>query len=144
MIYKTKFGSGCAPAASIHRLPTRSASMSTVTVRRRSHLRLLGGIGGLAFTIAAGSGFESSVAGYGFCISRYDLRQLEPVRIFGAALFFALFRVIGNYSSSIPLCPAFPTLKAPVHLPDAALYRHDDSVIFTSKKSRARRLKHTV
>lgn len=99
----------------------------------------LGGIGGLAFTIAAGSGFESTVAGYGFfALAVMIFGNWNPVRIFGAALFFALFRVIGSYSSSIPFLPSFSNIKSSQYIYQMLPYIVTMLVlIFTSKKSRA-------
>ena len=99
----------------------------------------LGGIGGLAFTIAAGSGFQSTVAGYGFfALAVMIFGNWNPIRISGAALFFALFKVIGSYTSSIPFLPKFTGVKSADYIYQMLPYIVTMIVlIFTSKKSRA-------
>lgn len=99
----------------------------------------LGGIGGLAFTIAAGSGFQSTVAGYGFfALAVMIFGNWIPVRILFAALFFALFRVIGSYTASIPFMPDFSGIKSADTIYQMLPYIVTMVVlIFTSKKSRA-------
>ncbi len=74
---------------------------------------ILGGIGGLSFTLAAGSGFQSSVAGFGFlALAVMIFGNWKPVNILFAALFFALFKVISAYSGSIPFLPKFEGVRA--------------------------------
>ena len=99
----------------------------------------LAGIGGLAFTIAAGSGFQSTVAGYGFfALAVMIFGNWNPVRILGAALFFALFKVIGSYSGSIPFLPSFSNIKYSQYLYQMLPYLVTMIIlVFTSKKSRA-------
>ncbi len=99
----------------------------------------LAGIGGLAFTIAAGSGFQSTVAGYGFfALAVMIFGNWNPVRILGAALFFALFKVIGSYSGSIPFLPSFSGIKYSQYLYQMLPYIVTMIIlVFTSKKSRA-------
>lgn len=99
----------------------------------------LAGIGGLAFTIAAGSGFQSTVAGYGFfALAVMIFGNWNPIRIFGAAMFFALFKVIGSYSGSIPFLPSFSTIKYSQYLYQMLPYIVTMIIlVFTSKKSRA-------
>jgi general nucleoside transport system permease protein len=99
----------------------------------------LGGIGGLAFTIAAGSGFESTVAGYGFfALAVMIFGNWTPWRILGAALFFALFKVIGAYSGSLPFLPSFSQIKNSQNIYQMLPYIVTMIVlVFTSKKSRA-------
>ena len=70
--------------------------------------KALAGIGGLSFTVAAGSGFSASVAGYGFlALAVMIFGNWKPLNILGASLFFALFKVIGSYSSAISFLPKF-------------------------------------
>ena len=99
----------------------------------------LGGIGGLAFTIAAGSGFQSTVAGYGFfALAVMIFGNWKPTRILFAALFFALFRVIGSYTASIPFMPSFSGIKSADNIYQMLPYIVTMVVlIFTSKNSRA-------
>ena len=62
----------------------------------------------------------------------------HPVRIFGAALFFALFRVIGSYSGSIPFLPTLSGIKYSQYLYQMLPYIVTMIIlVFTSGKSRA-------
>ena len=62
----------------------------------------------------------------------------RPLRILGAAIFFALFKVIGAYSGSIPFLPSFSNIKSPMYIYQMLPYIVTMIVlIFTSKKSRA-------
>ncbi|MBR5733836.1 MAG: ABC transporter permease, partial [Lachnospiraceae bacterium] len=99
----------------------------------------LGGIGGLAFTVAAGSGFQSSVAGYGFlALAVMIFGNWKPFSILGASLFFALFKIIGSYSDSIPFLPSFKSVKSSEYIYLMLPYVVTMIVlILTSKKSRA-------
>lgn len=140
IIYKTRFG---LRLRSCGEHPQAADSVGINVYRYRytgvAISGFLGGIGGLAFTIAAGSGFESSVAGYGFfALAVMIFGNWNPVRIFGAALFFALFRVIGNYSSSISFLPSFSNIKSSQYIYQMLPYIVTMILlIFTSKKSRA-------
>lgn len=100
---------------------------------------LLGGIGGLAYTIAAGSGFQSTVAGYGFlALAVMIFGNWNPVRILGASLFFALFKVVGAYSGSIPFLPTFEGIKNSQYIYQCIPYAVTMIIlIFSSKKSKA-------
>ena len=70
------------------------------------------GIGGMAYTLAAGSGFTSTVAGYGFlALAVMIFGNWKPVNILFASLFFAFFRNISYYSNSISFLPKFETLQ---------------------------------
>ncbi|HNW85497.1 MAG TPA: ABC transporter permease [Candidatus Limiplasma sp.] len=99
----------------------------------------LGGIGGFAFTVAAGSGFQSSVAGYGFlALAVMIFGNWKPLNILGASLFFALFKVIGSYAGSIPFLPQFEGIKSAEYIYLMLPYIVTMIVlILTSKKSRA-------
>lgn len=99
----------------------------------------LGGVGGLAFTLAAGSGFQSQVAGYGFlALAVMIFGNWKPLNILGAALFFAFFKIIGSYSGSIPFLPDFKGLRSSEYLYLMLPYIVTMVVlILTSKKSRA-------
>lgn len=100
---------------------------------------VLGGIGGLAYTVAAGSGFQSTVAGYGFlALAVMIFGNWKPLNILGASLFFALFKVIGAYADSIPFLPKFEGVKAKEYIYLMMPYIVTMIVlILTSKKSRA-------
>ncbi len=99
----------------------------------------LGGIGGFAFTVAAGSGFQSSVAGYGFlALAVMIFGNWKPLNILGASMFFALFKIIGSYAGSIPFLPHFENIKSSEYIYLMLPYIVTMIVlILTSKKSRA-------
>ena len=99
----------------------------------------LGGIGGMAYTVAAGSGFQSSVAGYGFlALAVMIFGNWKPLNILGASLFFALFKIIGSYSGSIPFLPDFSNVKSSEYIYLMLPYIVTMIVlVLTSKKSRA-------
>ena len=99
----------------------------------------LGGIGGLAYTLAAGSAFQSAVAGYGFlALAVMIFGNWKPWNILGASLFFALFKILGSYSSSIPFLPKFESIKASEYIYLMLPYIVTMILlILTSKRSRA-------
>ncbi len=99
----------------------------------------LGGLGSLAFTVAAGSGFQSSVAGYGFlALAVMIFGNWKPLNILGASLFFALFKVIGSYAGIIPFLPKFEKVVASEYIYLMIPYIVTMIVlVLTSKKSRA-------
>lgn len=99
----------------------------------------LGGIGGLAFTVAAGSGFQSTVAGYGFlALAVMIFGNWKPLSILGASILFAFFKVLGAYSASIPFMPKFENVKSSEYIYLMIPYVVTMIVlILTSKKSRA-------
>ena len=99
----------------------------------------LGGIGGLAFTLAAGSGFQSQVAGYGFlALAVMIFGNWKPLNILLASLFFAFFKILGSYSSSIPFLPSFDQVRSSEYIYLMLPYVVTMIVlILTSKKSRA-------
>ena len=66
----------------------------------------------MAYTIAAGAGFQSSVAGYGFlALAVMIFGNWKPVSIFFASMFFAFFKILGNYSGSLSFLPQFENIK---------------------------------
>jgi len=99
----------------------------------------LGGIGGLAFTLAAGSGFQSQVAGYGFlALAVMIFGNWKPLNIFLASLLFAFFKILGSYSSSIPFLPQFKGIASSEYIYMMLPYVVTMIVlILSSKKSRA-------
>ena len=99
----------------------------------------LGGIGGLAFTVAAGSGFQSTVAGYGFlALAVMIFGNWKPLNILGASLFFAFFKILASYSDMIPFLPKFENVKGSEYIYLMLPYLVTMIVlILTSKKSRA-------
>ena len=100
---------------------------------------ILGGVGGLAYTLAAGAGFQSTVAGYGFlALAVMIFGNWKPLNIFGASLFFALFRVIGSYSTSLPFLPDFKGIKSSEYIYLMLPYVVTMILlVLTGKKSRA-------
>jgi general nucleoside transport system permease protein len=100
---------------------------------------ILGGIGGLAYTLAAGSGFQSSVAGYGFlALAVMIFGNWKPINILGASLFFAFFKILGSYSGSIPFLPKFENIKSSEYIYLMLPYIVTMVIlVLTSKKSRA-------
>ena len=140
VIYKTRFGLRLRSCGE-HPQAADSVGINVYRYRYTGVMisGFLGGIGGLAFTIAAGSGFQSTVAGYGFfALAVMIFGNWHPVRIFGAALFFALFKVIGSYTGSIPFLPSFTGVKSADYIYQMLPYIVTMIVlIFTSKKSRA-------
>ena len=140
VLYKTKFGLRLR-ACGEHPAAADSVGINVYRMRYAGVIisGILGGIGGIAFTIAAGSGFQSTVAGYGFlALAVMIFGNWNPVRIFGAALFFALFKVIGSYASIIPFLPSLSNIKSSTYIYQMLPYIVTMIVlVFTSKKSRA-------
>ena len=140
VLYKTKFGLRLR-ACGEHPAAADSVGINVYKMRYAGVIisGILGGIGGLAFTVAAGSGFQSTVAGYGFlALAVMIFGNWNPVRICGAALFFALFKVIGSYATIIPFLPSFSNIKSSTYIYQMLPYIVTMIVlIFTSKKSRA-------
>ena len=99
----------------------------------------LGGIGGLAFTVAAGSGFQSTVAGYGFlALAVMIFGNWKPLNIFLASMLFAFFKILGSYSGSLPFLPQFKSVAASEYIYLMLPYVVTMIVlILSSKKSRA-------
>ena len=109
VLYKTRFGLRLR-ACGEHPQAADSVGINVYKMRYAGVMisGALAGIGGLAFTVASGTGFSSSVAGYGFLgLAVMIFGNWKPLNIFGASLFFALFKVIGSYSSAISFLPKF-------------------------------------
>ena len=103
LLYKTKFGLRLRSCGE-HPQAAASVGINVFKMRYAGVLisGFLGGIGGLAFTLAAGSGFQSSVAGYGFlALAVMIFGNWKPWTILGASVFFALFKVIGAYATTL-------------------------------------------
>ena len=140
VLYKTRFGLRLR-ACGEH---PQAADSVGINVYRMRYIGVfisgvLGGIGGLAYTVAAGSTFQSSVAGYGFlALAVMIFGNWKPWNILGASLFFALFKIIGSYSGSIPFLPKFDNLNQSEYLYLMVPYIVTMILlILTSKKSRA-------
>jgi simple sugar transport system permease protein len=140
ILYKTRFGLRLRSCGE-HPQAADSVGINVAKMRYSGVMisGFLGGIGGLAFTLAAGSGFSSTVAGYGFlALAVMIFGNWKPLNILGASLFFALFKVIGNYAGSIPFLPDFSNIKSSTYLYQMLPYIVTMIIlIFTSKKSRA-------
>ena len=141
LLYKTKFGLRLRSCGE-HPQAAASVGINVFKMRYAGVLisGFIGGIGGLAFTLAAGSGFQSSVAGYGFlALAVMIFGNWKPWSILGASLFFALFKVIGSYASSIPFMPEFKGLEgvSTYLYPMLPYIVTMILLILTSKKSRA-------
>lgn len=140
LLYKTRFGLRLR-ACGEH---PQAADSVGINVYRMRYIGvfisgILGGIGGLAYTIAAGAGFQSSVAGYGFlALAVMIFGNWKPINILGASLFFAMFKIIGSYSGSIPFLPSFSQVKSSEYIYLMLPYIVTMIIlVLTSKKSRA-------
>ncbi len=140
VLYKTKLGLRLR-ACGEHPQAADSAGINVYKMRYTGVLisGCLGGIGGLAFTVAAGSGFQSSVAGYGFlALAVMIFGNWKPLNILGASIFFAFFKILGSYSGSIPFLPSFDGVKSSEYIYLMLPYIVTMIVlVLTSKKSRA-------
>ena len=103
----------------------------------------LGGVGGLAYTLAAGSGFNSDVGGYGFlALAVMIFGNWKPLNIAGASLLFGLFKCIAAAYASIDINGDGVFMLAEIGI-SAHLYRMLPYIVtllvlaFTSKSSRA-------
>lgn len=140
ILYKTRFGLRLR-ACGEHPQAADSVGVNVYRMRYSGVLisGVLAGIGGVAYTVAAGSTFQSSVAGYGFlALAVMIFGNWKPWNILGASLFFALFKIIGSYSSSLPFLPSFENVKQSEYLYLMVPYVVTMILlILTSKKSRA-------
>jgi len=140
IIYKTKFGlrlrsCGENPAAA------DSVGINVYKMRYTGVMisGALAGIGGVAFTLAAGSGFASTVAGYGFlALAVMIFGNWQPLKIAFAALLFAIFKSLSGMSGSIPFLPSFENVKESLYIYLMIPYIVTMIILaLTSKKSRA-------
>ena len=102
VLYKTRFGLRLR-ACGEHPQAADSVGINVYKMRYAGVLisGFLGGVGGLAYTLAAGSGFNSDVGGYGFlALAVMIFGQWKPFHIFGAAMFFAVFKSLANIADS--------------------------------------------
>ncbi len=140
LLYKTRFGLRLR-ACGEHPQAADSVGINVYRMRYAGVFLsgLLGGVGGLAYTLAAGSAFQSTVAGYGFlALAVMIFGNWKPLNILGASLFFALFKILGSYSGSIPFLPKFENIKASEYIYLMLPYIVTMVLlILTSKKSRA-------
>lgn len=140
LLYKTRFGLRLR-ACGEHPQAADSVGINVYRMRYAGVMisGVLGGIGGLAYTLAAGSAFQSTVSGYGFlALAVMIFGNWKPLNILGASLFFALFKIIGSYSGSIPFLPKFESIKASEYIYLMLPYIVTMILlILTSKRSRA-------
>lgn len=140
LLYKTRFGLRLR-ACGEHPQAADSVGINVYKMRYAGVCisGFLGGVGGLAYTLAAGAGFQSTVMGYGFlALAVMIFGNWKPLNILGASLFFALFKIIGSYSGSIPFLPSFSNINASEYIYLMLPYVITMVVlILTSKKSRA-------
>lgn len=139
LLYKTKFGLRLM-ACGEHPQAADSVGVNVYRMRYAGVMisGFLGGVGGLSFVFAVG-GFQSDVAGYGFlALAVMIFGNWKPWSILGASLFFSLFKVIGNYATSIPFIPRIALEGTSTYLwPMAPYVVTMILLILTSKKSRA-------
>lgn len=140
LLYRTRFGLRLM-ACGEHPQAAGAVGISVYRMRYAGVLLsgFLSGIGGLAFTVAAGAGFEATVAGYGFlALAVMIFGNWNPANIAGAALFFALFKVIGSYAASIPFLPHFTHINNGGSIYQMLPYLVTMvALVFTSRSSRA-------
>ena len=140
VLYKTRFGLRLR-ACGEHPQAADSVGINVYKMRYAGVLisGFLGGVGGLAYTVAAGSGFNSDVGGYGFlALAVMIFGNWKPFPILASSLFFALFKVIAAYSSSLSFLPKFEGVKEISNFYQMLPYIVTMIVlIFTSKNSQA-------
>ena len=140
VMYKTRFGLRLR-ACGEHPQAADSVGINVYKMRYAGVLisGFLGGVGGLAYTVAAGSGFNSDVGGYGFlALAVMIFGNWKPFPILASSLFFALFKVIAAYSSSLSFLPKFEGVKEVSNFYQMLPYIVTMIVlIFTSKNSQA-------
>ena len=139
-LYKTRFGLRLR-ACGEHPQAADSVGINVYKMRYAGVLisGFLGGIGGLAYTLAAGSGFNSDVGGYGFlALAVMIFGNWKPLPILGASLFFALFKVIAALNATLTFLPKFEGVKEISNFYQMLPYIVTMIVlIFTSKNSQA-------
>ena len=104
VMYKTRFGLRLR-ACGEHPQATDSVGINVYKMRYAGVLisGLLGGIGGMAYIIPSVQtwSFEVGVAGTGFlALAVMIFGQWKPVHIFGAAMFFAVFKSLANIADA--------------------------------------------
>ena len=146
-MYKTRFGLRLR-ACGEHPQAADSVGINVYKMRYAGVLisGFLGGVGGLAYTLAAGSGFNSDVGGYGFlALAVMIFGNWKPLPILGASLFFALFKVIAALNATLTFLPKFEGVKEISNFYQMLPYIVTMIVlIFTSKNSQAPRPRHSL
>ena len=140
LLYKTRFGLRMRSCGE-HPQAADSVGINVYKMRYAGVMisGVLAGIGGLAFAVAAGGGFQSTVAGYGFlALAVMIFGNWKPFNILGAALFFAFFKVFGSFAGSIPFIPKVPLKGADTYFWPVLPYVVTMVLLaLTSKRSRA-------
>lgn len=139
ILYRSRFGMRLM-ACGEHPQAAASVGVNVYKMRWAGVLMsgILGGIGGMAYIVPAVGdwNFEMGVAGMGFlALAVMIFGQWKPVRIAGAAVFFAVFRAMANIFDSIGFLSA---LSLPKEIYNMMPFIASMIVLaFTSKKSRA-------
>ena len=139
ILYRSRFGMRLM-ACGEHPQAAASVGVNVYKMRWAGVLMsgLLGGIGGMAYIVPAVGdwNFEMGVAGMGFlALAVMIFGQWKPLRIAGAAIFFAVFRAMANIFDSIGFLSA---LSLPKEIYNMMPFVASMIVLaFTSKKSRA-------
>ena len=105
VMYKTRFGLRLR-ACGEHPQAADSVGINVYKMRYAGVLisGFLGGVGGLAYTLAAGSGFNSDVGGYGFlALAVMIFGNWKPLNIAGASILFGLFKCIAASYASLDI-----------------------------------------
>lgn len=140
ILYKTKFGLRLR-ACGEHPQAADSVGINVYKIRYIGVILsgVLSALGGMAFTVAAGTGFQSSVDGYGFlALAVLIFGNWHPIKIFGASILFAFFKTIASSAKSIFFLPSFDNINESRYLYLMLPYIVTLIVlVFTSKKSRA-------
>ena len=108
VLYKTKFGLRLR-ACGEHPQAADSVGISVYKTRYAGVLisGALAGMGGLIYVVPTSTGFNASVAGYGFlALAVLIFGQWNPIRIALAALFFGLMKTIAATYTGIPVLVA--------------------------------------
>ena len=141
-LYKTRFGLRLR-ACGEHPQAADSVGINVYRMRYAGVLisGLLGGLGGIVYITAGVSvwKFENGVAGFGFlALAVMIFGNWKPFPILASSLFFALFKVIAAYSSSLSFLPKFEGVKEISNFYQMLPYIVTMIVlIFTSKNSQA-------
>ena len=139
ILYRSRFGMRLM-ACGEHPQAAASVGVNVYKMRWAGVLMsgILGGIGGMAYIVPAVGdwNFEMGVAGMGFlALAVMIFGQWKPIRIAGAAVFFAVFRAMANIFDSIGFLNA---LNLPKEIYNMMPFVASMIVLaFTSKKSRA-------
>ena len=140
LLYKTRFGLRMR-ACGEHPQAADSVGINVYKMRYSGVMisGILAGVGGLAFALAAGGAFASTVAGYGFlALAVMIFGNWKPFNILGASLFFALFKVFGAYAGSLAFIPKINLNGADTYFwPVLPYVVTMVLLVLTSKKSRA-------